>query len=213
MSEAEKPTQRKLTGNSVLTKLHAILLHALLEAEVAEPAAAKLAVRIVDEVDQKLAGQNIYFKQGGSGRGRRSLNESWHLAYIRERIELHFPEANITIEVARQVGGLVSESLQREFSGCGLYFPMRISERLRKVEREIYEAFRSGESVVDIAIRHDYSLQWVYRLIRVQHRLSLEQKTGQRVRSPRFADVRRDLFPEQVAKNRSYAVQRVEQRG
>jgi Mor family transcriptional regulator len=68
-------------------------------------------------------------------------------------------------DAARHVAQEVSDRMAAHWGGQNLYFPMGLSVKLSRRDRQIYEEF-NGTNHSELARKHGVSLQWIYKIVK-----------------------------------------------
>lgn len=66
---------------------------------------------------------------------------------------------------AEQVGREVADRMAAHWGGQNIYFPMGLSLKLSRRDRQIWEEF-NGHNHSELARKHGVSLQWIYKIIK-----------------------------------------------
>ncbi|MCU1717439.1 Mor transcription activator family protein [Pseudomonas sp. 5P_3.1_Bac2] len=66
---------------------------------------------------------------------------------------------------AEQVASAVAERMAAHWGGQNIYFPMGLSIRLSRRDRQVYDKF-NGHNQSELAREFGVSLQWVYKIIK-----------------------------------------------
>lgn len=68
---------------------------------------------------------------------------------------------------ASQLGRELADRMAGHWGGQNVYFPMGLTMKLSKRDQQIYDAF-TGDNQPDLARKFGVSLQWVYRILKIQ---------------------------------------------
>jgi Mor family transcriptional regulator len=85
--------------------------------------------------------------------------------------------AGIERERAEQLGREIADRMAAHWGGQNIYFPMGLSYKLSRRDRQIYDEF-TGDNQSELARRHTVSLQWVYKIIKAVHREEVAKRQG-----------------------------------
>lgn len=73
--------------------------------------------------------------------------------------------AGLDRDKADQVGREIADRMAAHWGGQNIYFPMGLSIKLSRRDRQIYDKF-NGHNQSDLAREFGVSLQWVYKIIK-----------------------------------------------
>jgi Mor family transcriptional regulator len=66
---------------------------------------------------------------------------------------------------ARHVAKEVADRMSAHWGGQNIYFPMGLSVKLSRRDRQIYDEF-NGTNHSDLARKYSVSLQWIYKIVK-----------------------------------------------
>ncbi len=78
---------------------------------------------------------------------------------------------------ARQVGVEIADRMATHWGGQNVYFPMGLSYRLSRRDREIYDEF-NGTNHSDLARKYGVSLQWIYKIVKAVRQEETARRQG-----------------------------------
>lgn len=79
--------------------------------------------------------------------------------------------------IAEAAGHEVAGRMAAHWGGQNVYFPMGLSYKLSKRDREIWAAF-SGHNHSDLARQYGVSLQWIYKIVKAARADELARRQG-----------------------------------
>ena len=79
--------------------------------------------------------------------------------------------------VADQIGQAVANRMMQVWGGQNVYFPMGLSYRLSRRDREIYDEF-NGTNHSDLARKYGVSLQWIYKIVKAVRQEETARRQG-----------------------------------
>lgn len=88
------------------------------------------------------------------------------LSELHESLSIQMSLKGVEDKEAERIAVEVVDELRRIFGGISLYFPKGFSDDKKIRNEELYQCYKKGESVPDIALKFSISLQRAYFAIR-----------------------------------------------
>lgn len=66
---------------------------------------------------------------------------------------------------AADVGRQIADRMAAHWGGQNIYFPMGMSYRLSRRDRQIYDDF-TGDNHADLSRKYGVSVQWIYKIVK-----------------------------------------------
>jgi Mor family transcriptional regulator len=84
---------------------------------------------------------------------------------------------DVDSEQAEHVGKEVADRMAAHWGGQNIYFPMGLSIKLSRRDRQIYDDF-NGSNQSELARKYGVSLQWVYKIIKAVRKEDIARRQG-----------------------------------
>lgn len=78
---------------------------------------------------------------------------------------------------AQHVAKEVSDRMAAHWGGQNIYFPMGLSIKLSRRDRQIYDEF-NGSNHSDLARKYGASLQWIYKIVKAARKEHIARLQG-----------------------------------
>ena len=86
-------------------------------------------------------------------------------------------QAHIEQAEAEAVATEIANRMASHWGGQNVYFPMGLSYRLSRRDREIYDEF-NGTNHSDLARKYGVSLQWIYKIVKAVRQEETARRQG-----------------------------------